>query len=105
MYCTHKVTRFEKERPGYCLTREQEALFGTLIKAIEKMTSEDDRNREARNQEDIDIKLDKIDRLCLTLIITLLDHQFGDDEYESVIISGLAVLGIRDDRGWLNAED
>jgi RecQ family ATP-dependent DNA helicase len=37
--------------------------------------------------------------------MTLLNHELGDDEYESVIISGLAVLGFRDDGGWLNAED
>src|SRR5277367_6410975 len=49
--------------------------------------------------------LERIDRLCLELCITLLNHELGDDEYESVIISGLAVMGFRDDRGWLNAED
>jgi hypothetical protein len=43
--------------------------------------------------------------LCLELCIALLNHELGDDEYESVIISGLAVMGFRDDRGWLNAED
>jgi hypothetical protein len=37
--------------------------------------------------------------------MTLLNHELGDDEYESVIISGLAVMGFRDDGGWLNAED
>ena len=37
--------------------------------------------------------------------MTLLNHELGDDEYESVIISGLAVLGFQDDGGWLNAED
>jgi hypothetical protein len=43
--------------------------------------------------------------LCLELCISLLNHKLGDDEYESVIISGLVVIGFRDDRGWLNAED
>ena len=37
--------------------------------------------------------------------MTLLNYKLGDDEYESVIISGLAVLGFQDDGGWLNAED
>jgi len=37
--------------------------------------------------------------------MTLLNHKLGDSEYESVIISGLAVLGFCDDGGWLNAED
>ena len=43
--------------------------------------------------------------MYLELYITLLNHELGDNEYESVIISGLAVLGFRDDGGWLNAED
>jgi len=37
--------------------------------------------------------------------MTLLNYELGDNEYESVIISGLAVLGFQDDRGWLNVED
>jgi hypothetical protein len=35
----------------------------------------------------------------------LLNHELGNDECKSVIISRLAVLGFRDDSGWLNAED
>jgi hypothetical protein len=70
------------------------------------------RNQENQNQERTsqnppkkDLALEKIDRLYLKLCIALLNHELGDDEYESVIISGLAVLGFRDDGGWLNVED
>jgi hypothetical protein len=52
-----------------------------------------------------DPALQKINQLCLDLCMALLNHELGDDEYKSVIISGLSVLGFRDDRGWLNAED
>ena len=41
----------------------------------------------------------------MDLCIALLNHELGDDEYESVIISRLAVIGFRDDGGWLNVED
>ena len=34
-----------------------------------------------------------------------MNHELGDDEYESVVISALAVLGFQEDGGWLNAED
>jgi len=34
-----------------------------------------------------------------------LNHLLQESEYKSAIISGLAVLGIRDDDGWLDAED
>jgi hypothetical protein len=43
--------------------------------------------------------LERIDRLCLELYITLLNHELGDDEYKSVIISRLVVIGFRDNRG------
>lgn len=104
-----EVDRFVNNRPGYQLTQVQEAAFDALIEAIEKMTGEDDQESshqtEAKSQEEIVSELAGIDRLCLQFVMTLLDHQLGDDEYESVIISGLAVLGIREDGGWLNAED
>jgi hypothetical protein len=41
----------------------------------------------------------------LDLYIALLNHELGDDEYKSIIISRLAVIGFWDDGGWLNAED
>jgi hypothetical protein len=41
----------------------------------------------------------------LQLCIDLLSHPLKDNEYRSAIISGLAVLGIRYDDGWLGAED
>jgi glutamyl/glutaminyl-tRNA synthetase len=37
--------------------------------------------------------------------MTLLNHELDDNEYESVIISRLAMMGFHDDRGWLNAKD
>ena len=43
--------------------------------------------------------------MCLRLCITLLNYELSDDEYKSVIISGLAVLGFRNNGGWLNAKD
>ena len=43
--------------------------------------------------------------MCLKLCMTLLNHELGDDEYKSVIISGLVVIEFHDNRGWLNTED
>jgi len=39
------------------------------------------------------------------LCIKLLNHSLQDNEYQNVMISGLAIIGIRDDDGWLDAED
>ena len=35
----------------------------------------------------------------------MLNHSLKDNEYKSVIISGLAVLGIQDNDRWLDIED
>ena len=45
----------------------------------------------------------KVQRDVLRFCIDLLDHLLQDNEYESAMISRLAVLGIRDDEGWLDA--
>jgi hypothetical protein len=37
--------------------------------------------------------------------MALLNHELSDDKYKSVIISGLAMMGFYNDRGWLNAKD
>ncbi len=34
-----------------------------------------------------------------------MNQPLQDDEYKSVLISGLAILGMREDDGWLDAED
>lgn len=41
----------------------------------------------------------KAQRDVLRFCIDLLDHPLQDREYESAMISGLAVLGLRDDEG------
>jgi hypothetical protein len=47
----------------------------------------------------------QIQREVLRFCIALLDHPLQDDEYQSAIISGLAVLMIKGDKGWHDAED
>jgi hypothetical protein len=47
----------------------------------------------------------RIQREVLKFCINLLNNPLQDNEYKSVIISGFAILGIRDDDGWLNADD
>ncbi|PNP44458.1 hypothetical protein TGAMA5MH_03804 [Trichoderma gamsii] len=43
--------------------------------------------------------------MCARLIIAMLDHSLGDHQYDSVLISTLAVMGVRDDGGWHSALD
>jgi len=49
--------------------------------------------------------MSRIQRQILRLWIALLNQPLQDDEYKSVLISGLAILGMREDDGWLDAED
>jgi hypothetical protein len=106
--------QFEEARLSYRLTHQQEDAFNALVRAAddimdrtEEADDRTDRTEESgrlENEEE-DLMLKRINQLCLELCMTLLNHELSDDEYESVIISGLAVLGFWDDRGWLNAED
>jgi hypothetical protein len=43
--------------------------------------------------------------MCAQFIIAMLDHPLGDHQYDSVLISALAVMGVREDGGWHNALD
>ncbi|KAL6789481.1 hypothetical protein GGI42DRAFT_347251 [Trichoderma sp. SZMC 28013] len=43
--------------------------------------------------------------MCARFIIAMLDHSLGDHQYDSVLISTLAVMGVRDDGGWHSALD
>ncbi|PVH71468.1 hypothetical protein DL98DRAFT_615427, partial [Cadophora sp. DSE1049] len=45
------------------------------------------------------------ERRILRLWIALLNQPLQDDEYKSVLISGLAILGMQEGEGWLDAED
>ncbi len=47
----------------------------------------------------------QIQQQILWLWIALLNQPLQDDEYKSVLISGLAILGIWEDDGWLDAKD
>jgi hypothetical protein len=59
---------------------------------------------EGESDEEIEW-MGRIQRQILRLWIALLNQLLQDDEYKSVLISGLAILGMREDDGWLDAED
>ncbi|KAH7159302.1 hypothetical protein DER46DRAFT_472399, partial [Fusarium sp. MPI-SDFR-AT-0072] len=48
---------------------------------------------------------ERVDELTLQVVMALLDHRLTAGEYRSGIISGLAVLGIRKDGGWMDVMD
>ena len=113
------------ELPAYKLTEWQKVSIRVLRQTIREFqewkdgqASEPDQQRDededgAERREDAEVeesdeeikRMKKIQRRVLRLCIDLLRHPLQDNEYESAMISGLAVLGIRDDEGWLDAED
>ncbi|KAL3588248.1 hypothetical protein FPOAC2_14147 [Fusarium poae] len=92
-----KTTRGpDDKKPGFKLTKQQ----GDRIDALEAMIQEHIQDPEANPLDE-----DEIDQLTLQLVIALLDHRLTVGEYRSAIVSGLAVLGIRKDGGWVDVMD
>ncbi|WKT38184.1 hypothetical protein QSH57_000002 [Fusarium oxysporum f. sp. vasinfectum] len=45
---------------------------------------------------------EKMERLCLDMLIGMLDHQFKQSHYDSIVLSALAIMGINEDGGWMS---
>lgn len=89
-----------ENRPGYRLTRQQRDGFDALMSqaaAFHGVEVTDAMSRPAARQ------MEALDWQCLRFCIQLLDHRLPGDAYESVIISGLSILGVREGGGWLEA--
>ncbi|KAF4333412.1 atp-dependent dna helicase, partial [Fusarium beomiforme] len=86
----------DNKRPGFKLTKRQ----GDHMDALEDMIKEHIEDPEANP-----LDKDQVDALTLQVVIALLDHKLTAGEYRSAIISGLAVLGIRKDGGWMDVMD
>ena len=100
----------EEERPKYKITIQQQEAFDHLIDVVDVVIQSESGPEEYydnhySNQPRPETDEARLESAVLELCITLLDHQFGDHQYESVIISGLAVLGLQEGGQWANAED
>ena len=106
------------KRPPYELTERQQSSIDVIRDAIRGLLQwkadqgpardEEAREGEERGEEESDEEIElmsQIQREILRLWMALLDHPLQDNEYKSVLISGLAALGLREDDGWLDAED
>lgn len=97
-----------ENRPVYKLTRRQQIAIHEVRKVIQEFQEwkEDQPKTEDGDESDDEIEfMGRIRQEILRLFIDLLNHLLQDNEYKSAIISGLAVLGIRDDDRWLDVED
>ena len=89
----------EEDRPSFRITSKQQEAFDQVIDAVDVIVQ-----IEAGSQEQEGAK-QKLETAVLELCIALLDDQLGDHQYQSVIISGLAVLGLQEGGRWADAED
>ncbi len=87
----------DDERPPYRLTKRQGDLFDAFEEAVVESEGQHITTRRVSEKT--------LERMCLDVIIASLDHQLKQSDYDNVIISGLAVLGVRDDGGWVSALD
>ena len=92
----------EGDRPEYIFTHGQKKAFNTLFTKAEEYTNVD---RSEQTSDESQAETQELDNCVLEFCIELLDHQLVGNEYESAIISGLAVLGVREDMGWIDAID
>ncbi|KAM3067126.1 hypothetical protein ACMFMG_011681 [Clarireedia jacksonii] len=107
-----------EKRPGYELTERQQMAMQDVWTNIEEFVWWKESHRdgdsggdetegdetEGESEEEIEW-MGRIQRQILRLWMTVLNQPLHDNEYKSVLISGLAVLGMRGDDGWLDAED
>ncbi|KAL6158268.1 hypothetical protein ACJBU6_04065 [Exserohilum turcicum] len=108
-------------RPAYCLTREQEACLEKMkeITGYDREAEEEEEEEEGQEAARLDRDMDDGDcdsegdgldeeqavalqDQVLGFMLALLDHKLASSEYESGLISGMAVLGVSADRAWLD---
>lgn len=91
----------EDKRLKFSLIGRQQTAFDKLMDAVDQVV-ESEGSGEGDGGEEVQTE---VQQRLLYFCITLLDYNLADHEYKSVIISGLAVLGLQEGGRWANAED
>ncbi|KAL6151133.1 hypothetical protein ACJQWK_10446 [Exserohilum turcicum] len=90
----------KNHRPPYCLTAKQKECLELIRFMVDYQ--HDDSNSDSDSGEDLDEVLEALQDHVLKLILALLDHKLKDNEYESPLVSAMAVLGVSTKSGWLS---
>ena len=103
-------TEAVEKRPEYCLTNRQQTELKELRRQAARIAQ---RERSMPTPDTVEFiqqsrrQIHRRGRLvnqCITFWIAMFDHQLKDNEFESAIISGLAVLGADGENGgWMPA--
>src|SRR5512140_2273885 len=79
--------------PPFKLTDLQTRLLDSFLQLIQQL--------EPGSSEPTGGYPSPLKRVCLDFLVSLLDHPIPDSEYDSILLSALAAMGIREDGGWL----
>ncbi|KAK1957242.1 hypothetical protein LY78DRAFT_621047, partial [Colletotrichum sublineola] len=96
------------ERPPYRYTIRQGLLWEAWIRAVGGASeeSEEEEEREEGSSQGVQPRpAEEQERACLDAIVAFIEDPYKQGPQESVIISALAVLGIREDGGWHHATE
>ena len=87
------------ERPGYRITEEQSTRLQNLQHAVARRARDGNEqsgtSRTGKRDARKAARRDAIEKASLAFWIAMFDHEMKNHEYDSAIVSGLAVLGIK----------
>jgi superfamily II DNA helicase RecQ len=92
-------------RPTYVLTSRQSRGINLMKQVIQDCRDPgSDKDGESQPRPDARTRKQQIEEACLEFWLSLLDHPLKDREYDSALVSGLAVLGVETEGGeWKSA--
>jgi len=90
----------KQEIPHYQLTRAQERTFKRLKESATGFIGVEVRQKMSKSAKK---QMQELDDCCLDFCIQLLDHRLTGNPYDSAIIGALAIYGIKEGGGWLEA--
>jgi superfamily II DNA helicase RecQ len=87
-------------RPAFRLTEQQEEWLEKIEEYLEADVERDDEGEDEGAAKESKEDRRRLDELISRVLISLLDHNTGDIPETSILVTGLAVLGIDIERGW-----
>ena len=103
---TGQRERGEGNRPDWTFTQQQERHFRSMVAAMREEGQMRQSQRQSQRRTDMKKNQEEMEEHCLHFWMTMFDHELKASEYESGIISALAVLGLDTEKGgWMPAEN
>jgi hypothetical protein len=81
---------YSESRLYHLTQKQQDAIYDVMLATNRFQLYQE----EELGEEDIEAMQQELDKHCLHICITLLDHQLDGDEYESAILSSLAAMSL-----------